>query len=203
VRGALTPARSDAVVISFFPSENYNEGVVRSKLSPLLGWAEDANVPVLGVMHLTKDGKNIGGSDVFLKACRAAILCDDDDTKPSQRLMTLVESNSAETGAAVPYRIKTAQLEGGATAGVIDWLSGATKRKTVPLSIPAPTVSEDPEKWVRRVLAGGAQIGAAALQEAADHVGISRRTLYELRQSGVLDTVKAPGRREKLWTLRA
>jgi len=179
---------------------------VRSKLSPLLGWAEDANVPVLGVMHLTKDGKNIGGSDVFLKACRAAILCDDDPDDDSRRLMALVESNSAETGAAVPYRIKTAQLEGGATAGVIEWLSASlapSKRKTVPLAIPSPTVSEDPEKWVRRVLAGGAQIGAAALQEAADHVGISRRTLYELRHSGVLDTVKAPGRREKLWTLRA
>ena len=177
---------------------------MRSKLSPLLGWAEDANVPVLGVMHLTKDGKNIGGSDVFLKTCRAAILCDDDPDDDNRRLMTLVESNAAETGAFVPCRIKSVSLGGGVSAGAIDWLAPSTsKPKIVPLSIPAPTISEDPEKWVRRVLAGGAQIGAAALQEAADHVGISRRSLYELRQAGILDTVKAPGRREKLWTLRA
>jgi hypothetical protein len=191
-------------LLSFFPSGDYNEAKVRATLRPLLTFAEKKDIPVLGVMHLTKDGKNIGGSDVFLKACRAAILCDDDPDDDSQRLMTLVESNAAETGTATPYRIKTAQLQGGVTAGVIEWLSSSTKKyKSAPLSIQAPTVSEDPEKWVRRVLAGGAQIGAAALQEAAVAVGISRRALYELLQAGVLDTVRAPGRREKLWTLRA
>lgn len=191
-------------LLSFFPAKDYNEGVVRSKLRPLLAWADKNDIPILGVMHLTKDGKNIGGSDVFLKACRAAILCDDDPDDDSRRLMTLVQSNAAETGASVAYRIKSVQLGGGVSAGAIDWLGKTTPmRKVVPLSIPAPTISEDPEKWVRRVLAGGAAIGAAALQEAACRVGISRHALYELRQAGVLDTVKAPGRREKLWTLRA
>lgn len=191
-------------LISFFDAKDYNEGVVRSKLRPLLAWAEQKDIPVLGVMHLTKDGKNIGGSDVFLKTCRAAILCDDDPDDDSRRLMTLVESNAAETGASVAYRIKTVNLGGGVSAGAIDWLGkAAPMRKVVPLLIPSPTISEDPEKWVRRVLAGGAAIGAAALQEAAYHVGISRHALYELRAAGILDTIKAPGRREKLWTLRA
>jgi hypothetical protein len=190
-------------LITFFPAKDYNEGVVRSKLNPVLTWAEKRDIPILGVMHLTKDGKNIGGSDVFLKACRAAILCDDDPSDDSRRLMTLVESNAAETGGSTPYRIKTATLPSGATAGVIDWLGGAPSHKSAPLAITSPTISEDPETWVRRVLSGGAAIGANALQEAAYQVGISRRALYELRQSGILDTVKAPGRREKLWTLRA
>ena len=110
---------------------------MRSKLKPLLDWAGRTNIPVIGIVHLTKDGKNIGGSDVLLKTCRAVIGCDDDKDDDGRKVMTLDESNAAETGAETPYRIKTAQLEDGVSAGVIEWLSGLRRNARQPPS-PSP-----------------------------------------------------------------
>jgi hypothetical protein len=94
---------------SAIPSADMNEAVVRAKLRPILSWARGKRVALVGVIHLDKEGKNVAGSDVIVRACRSGLSFDDhpDDRREDEfarrRVMRIMLSNVGRMGSMVPY----------------------------------------------------------------------------------------------------
>ena len=91
-------------LLSFFTSSDNNKSVMRDKIEPFLKWADTNGIAVIGIMHLDKQGKTIGGSSVFLETFRSAIHFSK-ETDPRQMIVT--HSNVGRTGASIPYDTKT------------------------------------------------------------------------------------------------
>ena len=94
---------------SAIPSADYNEAVVRAKFRPILRWARGKRIALIGVIHLDKEGKNVAGSDVIVRACRSGLAFDDhpDDKRADEfarrRVMRIMFSNVGKMGTMVPY----------------------------------------------------------------------------------------------------
>jgi hypothetical protein len=94
---------------SAIPSADYNEAVVRAKLRPLLRWARGKHIALIGVIHLDKEGKQVAGSDVIVRACRSGLSFDDhpDDKREDEfarrRVMRVMFSNVGKMGTMIPY----------------------------------------------------------------------------------------------------
>jgi len=94
---------------SAIPSKDYNEAIIREKFRPILRWARGRNIALIGVVHLSKDGSQVAGSDVIVRACRASLAFDDhpndkrEDEFSRQRVMRIMHSNVGKMGTMYSY----------------------------------------------------------------------------------------------------
>ena len=114
----LAEKLGDCRMISFSPlqaairSSDHAEPVVRSKFRPLLTWVENRGIALIGVLHVTKDGKALAGSDVLFRVARCVVAFDDG-------VMCVRNSNIGPTGLREPFKVETVVNKGVKTARII------------------------------------------------------------------------------------
>jgi putative DNA primase/helicase len=195
----LSPVRS------FFGPESFVETTVRRRIAPVLAWAAQHNVAVLGVSHPPKGKREIGGGVVWTNAARAGFFVEKDAKNPTVRTMTPLKANSGRDDWRLAYTIESAQMSDGIEAGRVVWQgqdatpdSDALPGNVVPLRQPSPAT--DVDGWLRAALADGPR-DAAELKVEATQAGHSERTLYRaVKRMGVVIEGGGFGR-PRVWRL--
>ena len=107
----------DCRMISFSPlqaavkSKDNAEPAVREKFDRILSWVEGRGIALIGVLHLTKDGKALSGSDVLFRVARCVVLFDGG-------VMSVRDSNIGPTGMQIPFSVEKVVSKGVKTARI-------------------------------------------------------------------------------------
>ncbi len=177
----------------------------RSIMARLAKLAENHQLAVLAVRHLTKGGQNkaiyrgIGSID-FTAACRSVLLAGCDSENESSRAIVHIKSNLALAGPSVGYDIK---------AGVFYWLGEsdltAGRIFAVPKNEDSPSSMEEAAAFLIDELTDG-PVDAALIWKAARDQGLSVITVKRAKvKVGVITRrVGDPGKRgggKYIWDL--
>jgi len=182
-------------------SENVGTLAVRDALAPLLTWATENRVAILGIAHPLKGKEHLpgfAGDPALVEVARAAwsIIPDPADRNPilkhRARVMVAAKANLAPDGLTLRYKIEGADVGGIATSRIV-WQSGdnaasaphgderqeramqRAKRAAPASSARAGRV--DASEWLRIALASGPRL-ATELKRDAMAAGIGKGTLY-------------------------
>lgn len=188
-----------AVVLSpfgmfFGEIKSYKDTDIRRLMVPLLAWAERRNVAILGVMHKGAGSKgrsaeDAAGPQAFGRRARVilAALIDQSDLafkanpKKARRILVAAKSNNSKDDMELPYKIVSA-----GQASRIHWLERNQTEDGQDLDTPImdatilPMRRQTPEEWLRARLSEG-EVPASDIEREAKDAGISRTTLYRVR----------------------
>jgi putative DNA primase/helicase len=191
-------------VLTFFGSGALDEVNVRAKIKPMLQWAAERRIAVIGITHPPKGAKandEFAGSEVFYRAARGAwsAVIDPTDENPivkaKRRLLVAAKNSHGDDTAMFPYRIEGVTLPGGIeTSRVVFAPTGqeATGR-------PAKG-TEGAKQWLEAFLADGAR-DAGDIRRAYQAAGIPKTTVDRAAKDlGVSRSVQI-GSTAKLWSL--
>ena len=166
--------------------DSYRDQAIRGALLPFARLAEETDVAVLIIRHLSKSGGTHamyrgGGSIGIIGAARVAMLAAVDPEDETRRILAMIKSNLAEFGPALAYRLVNDEDTG---AGRIQWL-GATAHTAAQLLTEAESEDErgardEAAEWLRDVLRPGPAL-ATEVKTAARRQGIAERTLDRAR----------------------
>lgn len=155
---------------------------VRHKLSPVISFAEDSHVAVLGIMHLNKKTDSQGlyrlaGSVAFSGLARSIMAVVNDPEDPDRRILRPLKMNYARRPDALAFRIRDDRI--------LAFDDGCVQMDAdEPLSAPpGPTFAEGSFacEWLRERLTGGPTELATLLSEA-QKAEISRAALFRARR---------------------
>jgi hypothetical protein len=175
---------------------------VRAVLEPLAKFAEQYRVAVLLISHpqkvaATKALNAVTGSAAFVHAPRMSFICITDPDDKTRRLFLAGKNNIGRKAEGLAYRIEGCLVgpEESILASRIVW-------DAIPVRITADEAlkreAEDgkggamneAKEFLREKLDGGASLSAKDLEDEADAIGISKRTLKRARKSLKVKSVK-------------
>lgn len=180
-------------------TDSHNDASIRRALGPLTVMAEETNVAVVAIRHLTKalgmSAIDRGGGSVGIGANARSVLIfaahPDEEEHPDLRVMASAKGNLSARPATLGYRVdeEPIQLDDGYVVGhpVIVW-----QRDPVELSADQLVGfrmdgrKESPDRdvaadWLREVLADG-PMPAKEVFEQADDAGHSQRTIERAKE---------------------
>jgi Bifunctional DNA primase/polymerase, N-terminal/AAA domain/Primase C terminal 1 (PriCT-1) len=187
LRRAIDQTGADLVVVDPLSAylgraDSYKDTEVRAVLGPLAGLAEQADVAVLAVLHLTKDDQRralyrVQGSVAFVAAARIVLAVTKDGQDDHRRLLLPLKANLTAAAAGLAFTLKDGHLEWerepvrGVDADVA----------LAPPSVPRPaTVRAQGTDLLRELLADGPMHQREIKNEAAAR-GISERALWRAK----------------------
>jgi hypothetical protein len=166
----LAEELGDCRMISFSPiqaaikARDSSEPVIRGECRPLLTWAEGRNIALIGILHTTKDGKALAGSDVLFRIARCVVAFEDG-------VMEVRDSNIGPFGMKFPFRVETVISKGVKTARIEflrdDSSNFLNHQKDVPMG-----KTDKAESNIRDNLNGG-ETDSAAIRKAVLAEGVS------------------------------
>lgn len=186
----------------------YRDQDMRKALAPLAAFAERCGTAVLVVRHLNKStGGNVlyrgGGSIGIIGAARIGLLAGRDPDDEELRILACAKNNLAERPASLAFRVVASPQD--PAVPVVRW-DGLSGRSAQDLCTPPgpPTQREAAMAWLTEQLEEGPR-PAAALYEAAEAAGFSKRTLQKARaRVAVTERVGGvAGDGHWVWRLRA
>jgi len=156
--------------------DSHKNAEVRAALGPLCKLAEERDVAIVGITHLSKgQAKAINrviGSIAFVGAARACWLVDWDPETDGRRLFLPIKNNLAHADG-LAYTI---------TDGRIEWESAPVTITADDLSDSQHTTPRDEaETWLRQALTDG-KVPSTKLAAEATREGISERTLNRAKK---------------------
>jgi putative DNA primase/helicase len=187
----------------FGASGTADDAAVRSRLAPLLGWASQNDVAVIGITHPRKDARILedyfSGADGFRRAARAAFVAHyapkDEAGGDNELAFNCVASTDASDDFCMRYVIEGVQLPGGVSTSRVRWLglsdvprgdggqSGFSS--TVPPAMPQ-TETWTAADWLRLALGDGPQPRTDLVAEALGHGWAATTVDDAKRQLGVV-----------------
>jgi len=186
-------------------ADYFKDPAVRTKLNPLVQFAEEKGIAVLAVMHLNKKTDQagiyrIGGSIAFAGIARSILAVTQDPEDADRRFLRPLKMNYCRKPDALAFRIGAdltlAFEDGPADIGADESLSAPTGREALESSFV--------EDWLRGQLEEGAVDLPDILARAHD-AGISRSALFraknKLRAKSVFRTVGFRKGRTASWEL--
>jgi len=195
----------DPVVAFLSGSVNsWSDQHARRALAPVAKLAEEKNVAVLLVRHLNKKpGQPAlyrgGGSIGIVGAARAGFLVAPDPGEPDRRVLAALKNNLGPLPPSLAFRIKAAP-NGSAYLvwdGVAEWMADDL------LAEPDPSPELDKAKSFLRDLLRDGPVPTETANTAAEHAGISRRTLKRARKELGVTAARQGFGADGVWVLQA
>ena len=156
----------------------FRDDEIRGVLEPLQRLAERTGVAVLLLAHLNKNAGTraiyrVGGSIGLPAACRLVFIVARDPDRPERRLMMTAKANIAADGATLAF---------GIVDGVFAWESGPVEARDLERVL-RDTGADDDEgpdvcRWLRDLLADGAELDTETIIRAAGPEGHARRSIF-------------------------
>jgi putative DNA primase/helicase len=173
---------------------SYKDNDIRRLIAPLMLWAKKRRVSIFGVMHKGAGSKgrsaeDAAGPQAFGRRARVVLsaVIDQDDPiykenpKKARRLLVGAKANNGRDDMGLPYKIMAA-----GKASRIHWLERDQTEDGQDMDTPImdatilPMRRQKPDEWLRARLADG-EASAADIEKEAKEAGISRTTLYRVR----------------------
>lgn len=217
--------------ISFFGPTVNDDNTVRQRMAPLMAWAAEKGVAVLGLAHPMKQGAGdvFSGSDAYRKAARASwrVEIDPSDDEPvvkrKRRVLIAGKVNVSPDDLRLAYRIEGVTLAGGIETSRIVWLpniehepqaspetggsakpakrASPSRKSAAREGKPKSAASERASAWLAEALKAGPR-DATSLKADAKKAGVSIRQLYATRDRlGVIIEDAAAVTQPKIWRL--
>jgi AAA domain-containing protein len=180
-------------LLSFVDLDSHNEQKVRRALAPMARLADEADLAVLGLMHLNKNQgagalTRIMGSTAFTALPRSVLLLGAEGDDETRLHLIHIKSNLTARGPSLACHVEGFEVEqGGETFHtsrfVIDGTSDATADDVLgdPESTTDRTAKDDARDWLIDYLRNG-PVPAQTAIEAAKKAEIHRRTLYRAQK---------------------
>jgi hypothetical protein len=180
-------------LLSFVDLDSHNEQKVRRALAPMARLADEADLAVLGLMHLNKNQgagalSRIMGSTAFTALPRSVLLLGAEGDDESRLHLVHIKANLTAKGPSLACHVEGAVVDhGGETFDtskfVIDRISDATADDVLgdPESTIDRTAKDDAGDWLLDYLRNG-RVAAQTAIDDAKKVGIGRRTLYRAQR---------------------
>lgn len=203
-------------VKTFFGNkESYNDAEVRARLEKILRYAAANSICVLGIAHLTKDKKSMGGSQAWVNVARCGLKAEWIDGVGGTRQVTPLKANSGSVGWAIPFDTEGLVVDGCPTE-VITWgektysarsarfdrsegeaeeveSTDVEERPRPQMQVPRRPGRDDTElqkamAFIARVMAQGMRMGNEIVAKSEEE-GISRGTLDRAAEKlGIIKT---------------
>lgn len=190
-------------VLTFFGSGAMDEVSMRAKIKPMLQWADERRIAIIGITHPPKGAKvndEFAGSEVFYRAARGAwsAVIDPTDENPiikaKRRMLVAAKNNIGDDTAMMPYRIEGVTLPGGIETSRVVFVPTGQSSDALTRGVPASDVRE----WLISQLSNGPR-NATELKSAASKSGISLPGLYRAAKSLGIERDDVEGCSVKLW----
>jgi len=189
-------------------TDMYKDVAVRQLLTPVMELAEELQVTVVLVVHLTKNTSTaaiyraLGGIGLTAKS-RSTLAVGQDSTDPDRRLFGVVGTNLGPSNpGSLAYKIVGARVReiGGAEVGRVIWESGRSDVTAAQFLAPAPernTKLDAATEWLQELLAHHPVPAHQALEEGKA-LGFSADILFLARKALGIES-KNEGRRGSTW----
>jgi hypothetical protein len=176
--------------------DSYRDQDVRRALAPFAQLAADADLAVIGVLHLRKGVAaealdRISGSVAFTAAARSVLAFGQDpgaaDNSP-ERVLAHAKSNLGPLAPSLSYRVEPVTVEAGGSEIQTVRLASNGECNLTASDLLAATVATDRSEveiaaeWLADELAEGEWRESRVIKVAAKGVGISERTLQRAKQ---------------------
>jgi putative DNA primase/helicase len=191
---AIQQMRALAVIISPLSAylgskDSYKDAEIRGLLTPLAALADQRQVAMVGVMHLTKAQQarllnRVQGSVAFVGQARTVLVVGEDGNAPGRRLLASVKNNLGPLAPALAFRISDSGLiwEPTPVEGPADVLLAGDEME----SRSARREREQAARFLRELLADGFVPSKQVMADAKAN-GIAQRTLWRAKADlGVL-----------------
>jgi putative DNA primase/helicase len=182
---AIQQMRALAVIISPLSAylgskDSYKDAEIRGLLTPLAALADQRQVAMVGVMHLTKAQQarllnRVQGSVAFVGQARTVLVVGEDGNAPGRRLLASVKNNLGPLAPALAFRISDSGLiwEPTPVEGPADVLLAGDEME----SRSARREREQAARFLRELLADGFVPSKQVMADAKAN-GIAQRTLW-------------------------
>jgi RecA-family ATPase len=166
--------------------DSHNDQSMRQVTTPLTNLAQDEQVTIILVRHLTKGGGSQailrgGGSIAIVGSARVAILIAKDPQDEQKRVMAMVKNNLAPDQPSIAFQIVNDSTH---KAGKIEWLGESKLSADDLLQVPMgedKSALDEAKDFLRAELNDGAK-SAKAMWANSKECGISARTLERAKK---------------------
>jgi hypothetical protein len=191
-------------VLTFFGAGALDEVSMRAKIKPMLQWAAERRIAVIGITHPPKGAKandEFAGSEVFYRAARGAwsAVIDPTDENPivkaKRRLLVAAKNNIGDDTAMFPYRIEGVTLPGGISTSRVVFAPLGQETMGRPAK-----GTEGAKQWLEAFLADGPR-DAGDIRRAYQAAGIPKTTVDRAAKDLGVSRSAQLGSSAKLWSL--